>query len=136
VTTRQQIINALADAMNIITVAKSVTIGKDPATVSEMPCIVIKDGRADTSKETLDGYTKHRLQVELTYWTTGVTAWADAQTGISLMLAAFQVDNTLGGLVVVDELTGHEVYAAQAGTIEAIGLAELALTYYTDSGSI
>ena len=138
-TKRQQIVEAMATALRGITgMATKVHIWKDPAslTPSDMPCIIVKDGRADVGRQDLDGGYQHRLLIEAAWWSTGVSAWQDAQTGIDTMLAAFQADPTLGGLVLLDELTGHDIYTSQAGSIEAAGLLEFSLTYITDAGTL
>ncbi len=138
-TKRQQIIESFADAMRTITgMSTKVFIAKDPQTLSDkdMPCIIVKDGRADTSRESLNGTIRHRLTVDASYWATGTTAWQSVQNGLQAMLAAFNADSTLGGLVTIDELTGHDVFTSQAGSIDAAGVLELALTYCTDANTL
>ena len=81
-TIRQQIVDALVTRMKTITaVSNRVYIWKDPEDLSpsEMPCIVVRDQRADVTRETLDGVNSHMLQVSLDYWATGApaTAWAE-----------------------------------------------------------
>lgn len=136
---RQQIINALATQLqNISGMATKVHIAKDPTNIAtaDMPCIILQDGRAEVEFATLDGGRRHRLQVAISWWATGTAAWQSVQDGMVAMLTAFNTDPTLGGLVVSDEVTAHEVFTSQTGTIDAAGLIELALTYYTDSGTI
>ena len=138
-TIRQQIVEALVTQMKTITaVSNRVYIWKDPEDLSpaEMPCIVVRDQRADVTAETLDGLNNHSLQVSLDYWATGTTAWSAAQNGIDAMLTAFNTDPTLGGLVLINRLTGHDVGVIRHGNIMAAGTIDLALTYFADADTL
>jgi hypothetical protein len=138
-TKRQQIVDALVTRMKGITaVSNRVYIWKDPEDlqVSDMPCIVVRDQRADVEFDDLDGNLRHRLQVSLDYWATGSTAWATAQNGIAAILTAYGTDRTLGGLVTVDELTGHDVGVIRNGNIMAAGTVDLTLTYYSAASTL
>jgi phosphohistidine swiveling domain-containing protein len=70
-TKHQQIVNAVVTAMQGITgMAARVHIAKDPATVvpTDMPCIIVKDGRVETIRETLDGGMRNKMLIEISYF--------------------------------------------------------------------
>lgn len=141
-TIRQQIVDALVTRMKTITaVSNRVYIWKDPEDIdpkTDMPCIVVRDQRADVTMETLDGVNSHTLQVSLDYWATGApaTAWAAAQNGIDTMLTAFNTDPTIGGRVLISRLTGHDVGVFRGGNTTAAGTVDLVLTYFAAADTL
>jgi len=139
-TKRQQVVEALQVAMQTVPgiAAGKVHIWKDPEDLqtADMPCIIIRDGRADVSRETLDGGYLHRLQVEISIWYTGTTAWQQAQDGAQAMLTAYLASSTLQNLLLTDTLTAHEIGVSRYGSIMAAGQVDLTLGYIADAGTI
>ena len=135
---RQAIIEAMVAVLADLPGNIPVHIWKDAALLNEhdMPCMIVRDTKAESSLDGLDGGYRHRLTVELQYWDRGATAWSGVHAGLVAMLAAYMSDATLDGLVTHEELVGHEIGLEKNGAIISGGVAELALTYYTDSATI
>lgn len=135
---RKTIIEALVTVLEDLPGNVPVHIWKDATLLNEqdMPCMIIRDTKAESALDGLDGGYRHRLTVELQYWDRGASAWSNVHAGLVAMLSAYVAEPSLGGLVTHEELVGHEIGLEKNGAITSGGVAEIALTYYTDSATI
>lgn len=141
-TGRSQILAALQAALQQITTANGyatdlysrVFIDRDlerqPLAITEIPCIVVGDGPADTTVELYPGHS-HRLSVELLSFTTGSGSTDQARELVQDALTALGVDDTLGGLCIEIIPTGHDIGKAAFGDFISAGRNSITVHYRT-----